>query len=283
MSRPVSLRMLRVGACRHLDCMAARGGRLALVDFPALCGLIAHPDLGWILYDTGYADHFFDATHPWPERLYRAALPAHLPPNETLINQLATFGITPADISLVIISHYHGDHIAGLRDFPNARFIALRADTDRLKSLVGHRFKATLKAHLLGLLPMNFFSRLQEADTYPSRSLPSWMAPFREAHDLLGDGSLLGVPLPGHSDGQLGLFIPDANNRPAFLVADACWSLPACKEGRLPSRLALFVNAERQRFGETFFGLRELALRETEIPILPSHCATAWGEYHHDS
>jgi len=282
MSTNVNLHMLRVGACRHLECMAARGGRLSPVEFPALCGLIRHPSLGWILYDTGYAEHFFGATETWPERLYRNVLPVKLPPTEILTTQLARFGITPTDISIVIISHYHGDHIAGLRDFPNARFIALSADTRKLKSLHARRLQATLKAHLHGLLPPDFYMRLGDADACPSKTLPEWMAPFRNGLDLIGDGSLLGVPLPGHSDGQLGLFMPDVNNGQAvFLVADACWSLPACMEGRLPSRLTLFVSAERQRFKETFFGLQELGLRESAIVLLPSHCSVAWENYHH--
>ena len=64
MSRHVSLQMLRAGSCRHLECMADRGGRMAQVAFPALCGLIRHPSQGWILYDTGYSEHFFMATDP---------------------------------------------------------------------------------------------------------------------------------------------------------------------------------------------------------------------------
>jgi glyoxylase-like metal-dependent hydrolase (beta-lactamase superfamily II) len=279
MSTAIDLNMLRVGECRHLECIAARGGHWSFTDFPALCGLIRHPSLGWILYDTGYADHFFDATATWPERLYRNILPVDLPPSEKLAHQLAGFGITPSDIAIVIISHYHGDHIAGLRDFPNARFIALSADTNKLKALQGHRFQSTLKAHLHSLLPPDFFMRLEDADACPDRKLPDWMHPFHDALDLLGDGSLLGVPLPGHSNGQLGLFIPDVNGQPVFLVADACWSLPACKEGRLPSRLALFVNAERQRFKETFFGLRDLSVRESAIVMLPSHCPVAWEDF----
>lgn len=279
MTPSVSLHILRVGSCRHLECMAARGGRLAPIDFPALCGLIHHPALGWILYDTGYSEHFFSATEPWPERLYRNALPVQLPPSEVLTTQLTQFGLTPADIAMVIVSHYHGDHIAGLRDFPNARFIALRADTHRLEALRGRRWRATLKAHLHSLLPIDFFSRLDAADACLSLPLPIWMSPFSCGLDLLGDGSLLGVPLPGHSDGQLGLFLPDADGRPVFLVADACWSLPACMEGRLPSRLALFFSAERERFSQTFFGLRELGLREPAISLLPSHCMTAWRSY----
>lgn len=277
--RPIVLHLLRVGACRHLECIAARGGRWAPMEFPALCGLIHHPDHGWLLYDTGYADHFLTATETWPERLYRAVLPVELPQNEVLKTQLASHGLSPGDISTVIVSHYHGDHIAGLRDFPNARFIALRADTEHFTALTGKRWRATAGGHLPKLLPSDYLARVGAIDDCPKRDLPDWLAPFESGFDLLGDGSLLGVPLPGHSHGQLGLFIPDAAGRPAFLIADACWSLPALREGRMPSRLALFVMAERRRFVETFNGLAVIARRETAISVLPSHCTTAWQEF----
>jgi len=276
---PVELHLLRVGACRHLECMAARGGRWTPVEFPALCGLIRHPQRGWMLYDTGYAGHFFSATDTWPERLYRATLPVELPQDEILKTQLAGFGLTPADIGTVIVSHYHGDHIAGLRDFPKARFVALRADTDRFAALIGKRWRATLGGHLPGLLPDDYFDRVVAADAAPKRDLPAWLAPFATGHDLLGDGSLIGVPLPGHSHGQLGLFIPDAGGRPAFLVADACWSLPALRDGRLPAFPALLINAERRRYLDTFRGLAGIARRETAVALLPSHCTVAWREF----
>lgn len=146
----VTLHVLRVGACRHLECMAIRGGRWKSIEFPALCGLIQHPEQGWLLYDTGYASHFFEATQSFPERLYRGALPVVLPPDDMLVRQLAGFGLTTADINRVMISHYHGDHIAGLRDFPNARFIGLRADSQHFQSLTGKRWRATLGGHLPG-------------------------------------------------------------------------------------------------------------------------------------
>ena len=275
----IELHLLRVGACRHLECMAARGGRWSPVEFPALCGLIRHPERGWLLYDTGYSEHFFAATDTWPERLYRAVLPVTLPGAEILTSQLARFGLTPADIGTVIVSHYHGDHIAGLRDFPNARFIALQADTDRFAALAGKRWRATLGGHLPSLLPDDYFDRVIAADAAPKRNLPDWLAPFETGYDLLGDDSLIGVPLPGHSHGQLGLFVPDAGGRPAFLVADACWSLPALRDGRLPAYPALLVNAEQRRYIETFRGLVGIARRETAVAILPSHCEVAWREF----
>ena len=196
MSRSVSLKILRAGWCQHLECMADRGGRLAPVQFPALCGLIQHPDHGWILYDTGYAEHFFQATRALPERLYRSAVPVQLPVVEQLGAQLHELGIGPGDIRHVIISHFHADHIAGLRDFANARFIALEADYRHIDSLRGQRWRATLGGHLPGLLPDDFSARLRLAEASPSCALPSWMAPFEQGLDLFGDGSLIGVPLP---------------------------------------------------------------------------------------
>lgn len=275
----VTLHVLRVGACRHLECMAIRGGRWKSIEFPALCGLIQHPEQGWLLYDTGYASHFFEATQSFPERLYRGALPVVLPPDDMLVRQLAGFGLTTADINRVMISHYHGDHIAGLRDFPNARFIGLRADSQHFQSLTGKRWRATLGGHLPGLLPDDFHSRLSLADDCPAVELPSWLSPFKSGFDLLGDASLIGVPLPGHSHGQMGLFIPDAQGRPAFLVADACWSLPALRDAMLPARITQLINANSRAYRDTFNGLHQLTRNEPAVAVLPSHCTTAWQEF----
>ncbi|MDF3197291.1 MBL fold metallo-hydrolase [Pseudomonas sp. 1912-s] len=280
MSRTVSLSVLRAGWCQHLECLADRGGRWAPTRFPALCGLIRHPDAGWILYDTGYAEHFFNATQALPERLYRSAVPVELPVKEQLLTQLRAFGIGPDDIRTVIISHFHSDHIAGLRDFPQAKFIALEADRKHIDSLRGHRWRATLGGHLPALLPDDFAARMTLADTCKKAALPDWMTPFHHGLDLLGDGSLLGVPLPGHSEGQLGLFMPDAQGRPVFLVADACWSVPACRAGRLPAPPALwFASHDAKQYRQTYSGLGELIRREPAVAVLPSHCTHAWEAF----
>lgn len=279
MSR-VSLHLLRAGWCTHLECMADRGGRIARTQFPALCGLIHHPSRGWMLYDTGYAEHFFHATERLPQRLYRAAVPVQLPAAEQLSAQLAGHGVRREDIGTVIVSHYHGDHVAGLRDFPNARFIALDADTRHIEHLRDKPWRATLGGHLPGLLPEDFRSRLQAADIAKACDLPAWMAPFQRGLDLFGDGSVIGVPLPGHSAGQLGLLLPDADGGPAFLVGDACWSLPACRANRLPAPPTLWLAVhDAQQYRATFAGLGQLARREAGIAVLPSHCVPSWEAF----
>lgn len=284
MKTSVSFNLLRVGFCQHLACMADRSGQWTSALFPALCGLIRHPDSGWILYDTGYSEHFFKATQALPERLYRSAVPVQLPAHEQLLAQLKAFGICPRDIRTVIISHFHSDHIAGLRDFPKASFIALDADRRYIESLRGQRWRATLNGHLPALLPDDFSDRLILADTCKTLTLPAWMVPFNQGLDLLGDGSLIGVPLPGHSEGQLGLLIPDAQGRPVFLVADACWSATACKAERLPAPPALwFANHNGKQYRQTYHDLGMLIRREPSLAVLPSHCSKTWEAFSHES
>lgn len=281
MSTSVEVDWLRVGSCRHLACMAARGAGLRHVDFPSYCALLRHPTRGWMLYDTGYAQHFLDATATFPERFYGSLLPVNLPAEECLSAQLSARGIRCEEISTVIVSHYHGDHVAGLRDFPRARFIALRDESEHVLALRGKRWRATLQGRLPGMLPDDFPARLEHADDCPQRSLPAWMASFRDGFDLFGDGSLLGVELPGHSHGQLGLCIPAASSGPLLLVADACYSLPACREGRLPPTLTQWFSSSGVRaYRETFAAIGELTRREPSLLILPSHCEVAAEAFH---
>ncbi len=279
MGQVTDVKYLRVGQCQHLECIAAKGGRLAKVDFPSLCGLIHHSDVGWILFDTGYADHFFEATKKFPQRLYSLSLPVALSPEQKLVAQLNALGISAQDIALVVVSHYHGDHVAGLKDFPNAKFIALRSGTKEIHYFSARPLRATLQGKLPSLLPTNYFSRVQDAEIFSSIDLPKWMFPFACGFDLLGDGSLLGVSLPGHSHGQLGLFLPDASGRPVFFVADACWSLPFCRDGRLPSMLTNFLTSDIAAYRKTFANIQQLANRQSDLAILPSHCLVTWNQF----
>lgn len=273
----VQFHWLEVGHCRHPQCMAVQGGDWRSVKFPSLCALIRHPERGWLLYDTGYSPHFQRVTTAWPERLYRMATPVSLPQEACLLQQLQRLGLSADDIGTIVISHFHGDHIAGLRDFARAGFIALRADWEQVREL--GRWRGVLDGWLPALLPPDFAARLSFADQRPSRELPVWLRPFQRAFDLLGDGSLLAVPLPGHSRGQLGLLLRHENDRLVLLAADACWSAPACQQGRPPSWIASLLFQDRSAYAATFAGLNRLLREESQLAVLPSHCSSSWQRW----
>ena len=115
------IHLLKAGSCVHPEAAALRGGSLCPVDFPALSALILHPSEGPLLWDTGYDPAFMRATRRWPERLYALATPVKLAEDEAVARQIARFCLKPDDIRGVIISHFHGDHIAGLPAFPRAK------------------------------------------------------------------------------------------------------------------------------------------------------------------
>ena len=273
----VTLHWLRVGHCRHPEWVTLRGGRWGAIQFPALCALIIHPSLGPVLYDTGYSDHFDDETRSFPNKLYRWLTPVQLPAEERLSVQLARRGVRMDDIERVLISHLHADHVAGLRDLPRARFTALNDDVTTNIGRTG--LSAVRRAFLPGLLPTDFLARLDLADECPVVDLgPQW-APFDRGYDLLGDQSVIGIRLPGHSAAQLGLVLWDQTGRPVLLAADACWSTRAWHDNRMPSPVARLMLHDWARYRETLSGLHTLGTRSPDLRILPSHCSAAWTAF----
>lgn len=278
MSTPFSVRvkfdLLKVGHCQHSECVALRGGGRRAIDFPALVGLIEHPHRGLMLYDTGYSKYFHEATRRLPECLYRMITPVTLPPEEELLVQLESRGIRAADIETIFISHFHADHVAGLRDFPQARFIATRAE--RALCERKGRIGRLRRAYLRELLPNDLEQRLLYAETLPHVPLPPGWPAFDTAHDLLGDASVLGIDLPGHTVSQLGVAFQA--DEPVFMIGDACWKIEGLIHNKKPSRLAYVLFDKALHYDSTFTKLRELYQSDGAPWIIPSHCITTWRE-----
>jgi len=273
---PVKFDLLRVGHCQHPECVALRGGGRRAIDFPALVGLIEHPSLGLVLYDTGYSDHFQEATRKFPECLYRMVTPVTLPPEEELLRQLESRGIRAGDIGTIFISHFHADHVAGLRDFPGARFIATRAEHHLCRSK--GRIGRLRRAYLRDLLPDDLDARLAYMEDMAVVGLPEAWQPFREGRDLAGDGSLLGMDLPGHAASQMGVAFREVEDGLIFLVGDACWKIEGLQRNRPPSRLAYNVFHNAKDYDANFEKLRLLNGRADGPLIIPSHCSTTWSQ-----
>ena len=65
----IDWRIYEAGHCVHPVGSTRRGGAWTMASFPALAFLLIHPSLGYLLLDTGYSPHFFEATRAMPERL----------------------------------------------------------------------------------------------------------------------------------------------------------------------------------------------------------------------
>jgi len=267
-------RIYEAGYCMHPECATRLGAPFKPARYPALAFLLRHPRQGWILFDTGYAQHFIDATRHLPERLYRAVTPVHLDPQQALIAQLRRDGIEPADIGTIVLSHFHGDHVAGVADFPRARLICAREAWDDLQAR--GRIDALRHGLLPKLLPDDFSERVEWIEDKPACALSTNFAAFGRGHDLLGDGSLIAIALPGHAAGHYGVLF-EADEGRVFLVADAAWSLQAIHADTPPPALVTGLLGDTHVYRQTLSRLHALAKAEPELRLLPSHC-NAWRQ-----
>jgi glyoxylase-like metal-dependent hydrolase (beta-lactamase superfamily II) len=264
------------GYCTHPEAVVIRDGKWQQANFPSLFAAIFHPTLGVILFDTGYSHRFFQETRAWPLRLYALATPVYFQPADSAVSQLQQAGISPQSVKYIIISHFHADHVGGLQDFPNARFICFNSAYQAVKNRQGW---SALKAGFLpGLLPTDFDHRRISVEDLQTVSLPTQYLPFDIGFDLFGDGSLLAIELPGHATGQLGLFVVDADERSYFLIADACWLSRAYQDFIRPHPIASLIFANDREYVDTLAKIHQLHQLNPELNIIPTHCAKTWEE-----
>ncbi|MFI4963056.1 MAG: MBL fold metallo-hydrolase [Legionellales bacterium] len=256
------------GYCYHCERMTLKTGSLTQRQYPALCVLINHPDKGYLLFDTGYTNRFFQLTHRLPYSLYRYLTPVTI--KRSLKDQLVEKGIRPEDINYIVISHFHADHIGGLADYPNAQFIC---HEDALEDVKGKKgFKALLQGFLPGLLPNDFYERLRVLGGNPIELDPA-LQPFTVGFDIFDDKQLIAIALPGHAKGHIGLYVKGTQD--AFFIGDSCWHQEAFQDLNLPSQLTYLVHDNKEHYLESIQKLHQLYLKNKELLIIPSHCAHA--------
>lgn len=260
----IEYQLFEAGYCTHCERMTLKNGRWKQCAYPAICALIKHPLQGYILFDTGYTARFNELTQKFPFSLYRRLTPMVL--KKSLKEQLTENNIQASEIKAIVISHFHADHIGGLKDFPNARFFCHPEAINDIRQKTG--IKALLQGFLPGLLPKDFYERLVVLKN--EVPLKSNLSPFTTGFDLFGDKQLIAIPLPGHAKGQIGLYFTAAQE--TFLVADSCWHQETFKEFVFPSNLTYLIHDNREAYQQTIKKLHQLFKNNKEIDIIPAHC-----------
>jgi glyoxylase-like metal-dependent hydrolase (beta-lactamase superfamily II) len=170
------------------------------------CYLIRHGD-DYLLWDTGMSDTLI--AKPVDNEQQTMSL------KRSVVDQLKQIGVTPAQIDMVGISHFHGDHTGQARHFPGARLVIGKGDWDALKG-TDERLKDTRQdlAHWL---------------TGPGQSIP-----VGGDADLFRDGTVLMLAMPGHTPGHNALLVKLASG-PVLLSGDQYHFTEAVKNRGVPS------------------------------------------------
>jgi glyoxylase-like metal-dependent hydrolase (beta-lactamase superfamily II) len=265
--KKVKLYLNYAGHCFAKENDAIQGGRKQKIAFQALWGLIEHPEKGWILYDTGYTERFFNATKRFPNKVYAMMTKVVINPENEVKAQLERHNISAKDIKHVIITHFHADHVAGMLDFPEATFYASRAALTQTLKI--SKFIAFSKGILKDLHPEDLERRTQVIEDICTL-IPDDILGTK--YDLFGDESLMVVPLPGHAAGQVGLLLETAT-KPYFLIADACWLKKSYEDLTLPNPIVKLFFHSWSDFKKSLNTVHNYHKANPNATIVPTHCS----------
>ncbi|NIZ12520.1 MBL fold metallo-hydrolase [Phaeobacter sp. HF9A] len=256
------------------EALLLKGGGWRRIRLRVRYGLVRHPVIGPVLIDTGYTAHSLAAPgRSLPLRAYGQLLRPQMNAAEQPEVFLARHGLGPADIACVILTHFHADHVSGLRLFPKARFIASAAAWRGIKQ---NRAWANLRHGVFPeLLPADFEARLSPLEQMPAAKAAALPVGFSEAGDLFGDGSVLAVALPGHAAGQFGLYFPQLDP-PLLYAVDAQWLLAALIPGRSPGGAAGWIADDPTALGSTAAALRRFQAAGGELMLCHDPAATRY-------
>jgi glyoxylase-like metal-dependent hydrolase (beta-lactamase superfamily II) len=181
------------------DSMGFKPGELATSNMVTPCFLITHPK-GTMMWDAGEIPDSAFAAGVSPQT--QGAFVVDRP----LLPQLAAIGYTPADITYLALSHYHGDHVANAAAFAGSTWIVQQGDRDAIFAP-----RPAIQPRLGGVPDPAFFSALAKSKTMVLKG---------EDHDVFGNGTVVIKFTPGHTPGHQSLFLKLKNTGPVLLSGD---------------------------------------------------------------
>jgi N-acyl homoserine lactone hydrolase len=180
------------------DSMGFKPGELATSNMVTPCFLIVHPR-GTMMWDTGEIPDSAFSNGITPQKAGAFTV------DRPLLPQLAAIGYTPADITYLALSHYHGDHVANANAFAGSTWIVQQGDRDAIFAPRDGQKK------LGGVGDPAYFTDLARSKTLLLKG---------EDHDVFGDGTVVIKFTPGHTPGHQSLFLKLARTGPVLLSGD---------------------------------------------------------------
>lgn len=222
---------------------------------------------GLVLFDTGQDRASVTDETYFPSGftglVYDRLARFHIGAEDTLSAKLGTLGYAAADVDTAIISHLHQDHIGGIRELTRADLLISASEWAELSGFAAEA-RGFLRDHIT--IPGAAWNRIGFEPTADPA-----LEPFHESLDVMGDGSLVLLPTPGHTAGSVSLLVRRRARPPLLMVGDLTYGAELLERRQLPG-----VGARRELTVATD---KVLALRQRMpgLVILPAHDPTAAG------
>ena len=168
----------------------------------------------------------------------------------TLADQLQQLGIKPADVTVVGISHMHGDHTGQAAQFTNARLVIGKGDFEKLAGTPGDTLQGWRK------------QEPQRADELKTSAKAVTLTTADT--DVFGDGSVIALHLPGHTPDHMGLLVK-LKSGPVLLSGDTYHTQIAREKKSVPG-----FNTDRAESVKSMERLEQV-LAQTHARLIIQH------------
>jgi N-acyl homoserine lactone hydrolase len=254
----VRLSAIYAGRMDSIAAFAYRGGGLEKRVFGMGGILVRHPQ-GNLLFDTGFGKDV-DAHVKSMPFLLRAMTTYEKEP--TVAEQLAAAQVPLVDISRLVLTHAHWDHVSGIPDLEGVQIMVSKEEAafiesdDPMAALI-HSFGQ------LPIAPLNY------------REGP--YLGFPNSFDVFGDGSVVMVPAPGHTPGSTITFVHTEDGKHYALVGDLVWQKEAIDlPAERPWLPRLLVDGDPEAVRGQIVHMHRLQKMWPELVIVPAHDRRVW-------
>lgn len=229
---------------------------------PVFAYLIEHPEHGLILVDTGWNRSVS------PEGKYdrRAQINSFGTPLLYLVNQaevedgmaveeqLLTMGIHDHDLNYILLTHLDIDHVSGLNSLKGAKHIIVSNDE------VSCAYRKDRVSRI------RYRKEMWENTPIKGVNWNGQKGPYGRSYDVFGDGSIVMINIPGHSNGQCAVKITNDEGKYVLLFADGGYGHQSW-EKMIPSGIA----TDRKKQKKSLEWIRTMSLDENCVESLASH------------
>lgn len=254
----VSLSIIKTAQLKTLDALFVSGGSWIKPRMGVHSAIFVRHPQGNFLFDSGLGEHV--------DEQFKASMPFWLKPlmsYDKLKSARTVLVNEPKDnkIRMIILSHLHWDHASGIKDFPAAEIWTTQAEYNM--AMDPHTpERAFIKSQFDG--PKINWHFIQFNNT-PYEN-------FKQSLDVYQDGSIVLVPLPGHTPGAIGMFVNLRSGKRLFFTGDTTWALEGFQKPAHKFWISsLLVDDSKSVTEQSILKVHKLMREYPAMNIVPAH------------
>jgi len=255
----LSLSLITTGYSKSPEAFIYRGGNLFKSKKIAYSSvLIEHPK-GNFIFDTGLGTNidlqvrtnlsFFQRVIVKYKKL------------KTLKKTFSENNFPSDSIKFIIPSHFHWDHVSALSDFPKSKVWLTTNE---------YKYAFSNKAKTPAFIKEQYSSKNTQWKFIKFKQIPYEI--FEKSLDVFDDGSIILVPLPGHTIGSVGMFVNLTSGKRYFFTGDLTWNLKAfqrpSEKHSIPRKQ---VDHNSELIKKTIVKIHYLIQQKPNLIVVPAH------------